>query len=142
MNDPFVLFQGLEHMVTGIVVPFMVALGACLVRIAFWGWQGFKAFAANFIIAFVLGMGAHWAMMDMDIGGFTRQAITLGVAMISKELLDTIFSRRTREAVQDRIAHEISSRFRSRRHDCGAQFDPRWRERVEAGTETGRPDND
>lgn len=115
MNDPFILFKGLEHMLTGIAIPFCVALAACLVRIAFWGWTGFRAFFANFIIAFVLGSGAHWLMADMEVGDSTRLFVTLGVALISKDMLDTIFSHSTKQAVQDRIAFEISSRFSKRR---------------------------
>ena len=133
MQDPFLLFQGLEHMVAGIVAPFLVALGACLLRVAYWGWQGFKAFAANFTIAFVLGMGAHWITMDMDLGDYTRLAITLAVTLISRDWLDIIFSARTRAAIQDRLAHEIDSCFRRRtRRDAprrapemtGKNFDP------------------
>lgn len=111
-TDPFILFRGLEHMVTGIAIPFCIAIGACLVRVAFWGWTGFKAFAANFTISFVLGAGAHWLMTDMDVGGSTRLFVTLGVALISRDILDTLFSRRTRRALQERLAYEIGARFR------------------------------
>lgn len=113
--DPFLMFKGIEHMLVGIAVPFCIALAACLVRIAFWGWAGFKAFIANFVIAFVLGLSAHWLMADMDVGGNIRLFVTLGVALISKDLLDTIFSHRTRRAIQERIAYEIGSRFRGPR---------------------------
>lgn len=111
MTDFILAFKGFDHLLNGVMIPFCVALGACLARVAFFGWDGFKSFAANFTISFVLGMGAHWYMLDTSLGGSTRAAITLGVALISKNVLDALFSHKTRAAMHDRISWELRHRF-------------------------------
>lgn len=114
MNDWHYLFTGVNDIFQGIVAPVIISFAASIVRGCLFGWHGFRHFFANLCVGIFGGVLAHWILARYDLDPTMNAVIVACAALISRDMLQTLFSRQTLEiiasAIKGRIAHEIMSR--------------------------------
>lgn len=107
IEDPLILFKGLDTILQGIATPLIISLGAVIMRIALFGWHGVRHFAANFFVAIFMGIMCHWVLTGYDLNPSVVAGLTCACALMAKDFLDMLMSDRVRQALVERVIHEI-----------------------------------
>lgn len=98
------LFTGIEELVTGAGVPFLLSLTATGVQLLRNGWRGWRRFAVICVTAIFVGQIVWWGL-DYDSGiPFTvKAAISGACAFASNVLLDAFVYRIRKEVREGRL---------------------------------------
>lgn len=111
--DDYLIFQGIESILQGIATPLFVSLGAALMRVALVGWLGFSHFFRTYFVGTVAGVLAHWVLTTHDLNPNVIAALDCMCALLAKDFLNMLMSGPVRNAVRERLIHEIRT-FRRR----------------------------
>lgn len=81
--------EGLE-VFSNTLVPIVLALAACIVKVAKDGWKGIKIFIQNFIIGAFVGVLVYWGLDYWNLPPTVHDAITGGCVYVSRSFLDIL----------------------------------------------------
>lgn len=106
-NSSWLIFQGIEDILQGIAIPLIIAVCACIMRIAMVGWHGVRHFFANFCVAVLMGVLAYWVLTSYGLNPNVVAALTCACSLLAKDFLDMLMSERVRHAIRERLIYEI-----------------------------------
>lgn len=72
------------------LVPLVLALAACIAKIAKNGWHGFRVSIQDFIIGSFVGVLVYWGLDFWDFSPTVKAAITGGCIYVSKDILNAL----------------------------------------------------
>lgn len=86
------IVNGLE-VFANTLVPLVLALIVCFVKIAKEGWKGVKDFLQNFIVGAFVGIIVYWGLDYWNLPPTVQAAISGGCIFVAKDFLDAAKTR-------------------------------------------------
>lgn len=105
------LFDGLEAIMAGVVIPIILSTAATVVYVSKCGWHGIRHFFSCWCISCFMGVCAHWLLEHLQINSTLSALIISMSALLSHAILDILFHPKLRAAIIRRLNYEISTRF-------------------------------
>lgn len=87
------IFQGLETLLQGLILPFIMSVFGSLVQVALQGWQGFRVYIANYFCSLFLAVISHWILLRYDMPGEYKAVIIGMSSLISYNVLRYLTSK-------------------------------------------------
>ena len=106
VND--LLFQGMESLLVGLVLPVILSFVASLVQVALRGWRGFRNYMANYCLSFFMAVITHWILLNYAISGEYKAILISAAALISNDVLSYLTSRNFVSSILRIIGKKIS----------------------------------
>jgi len=94
-----------KELASTLVIPSAIAAGVTLVKMARFGWTGWRHFVSSFSMSLFCGISAYWGLDYFQFGPTVDAAITSMAAYAGDKIIDAIVYRARHEILEKELSH-------------------------------------
>lgn len=87
------MFEGLEYLLQGIMIPAVLALASTIARIAHFGWQSFGHALRSYCTSCFLGVVVFWGAKHFELNPYVEAALVAGASYGGTVILDAVMDK-------------------------------------------------